>query len=83
MRTFTLNDRQTDRLNQWIKLLNPPDPYEEDCCGSSDFEYCFRPSGIGDTVKVRYGKQEIDLTLDDDGLFVRMWADCIKKGGGS
>lgn len=73
MKTFVLNDKQMARFNEWVEKLNPPDPYDEDCVGTSYFEWYFIPSGIGDTVLVRYTLtgERIDLTLGDDGEFVK------------
>lgn len=71
-RAFKLNAKQLERLNAWFKKLKPPDPYDEDCVGTSYFRYHFQPSGIGDTVHVSYALtgEILDLTLGDDGEFI-------------
>ena len=76
-KTFKVCRKQMDRFNAWVKELNPPCPYDEDCAGMSFFEWHFRQSGLGDTVyvtcdgeKTPFGRASIDLTLDDDGEFL-------------
>ena len=71
---FKVNEKQMARFQEWVTRLNPPDPYEEDCAGTSYFEWHFRSSGIGTEVYVTYdlrnAEATIHLTLGDDGEFL-------------
>lgn len=72
---FRLNEKQVKRLERWKERVITPEiaeaMLEETCCIQSPITFSFRDAGITTIVKARMGKHELDLTLDDDGEFMR------------
>ena len=70
---FRLNEKQVQRLEEWKKRVITPEIedaiFEETCCIESPITFEFRDAGITTITKARMGKEVLDLTLDDDGLF--------------
>jgi uncharacterized ubiquitin-like protein YukD len=75
--SFTLNSRQQQRLEEWIKTHNKAAhqaAFEECCAPMSPFTYHFTPGSITEHVEVTCDLRsctvkKIDLSLDDDGNF--------------
>lgn len=68
---FQLNERQEVVFYAWQKTLNQEhlaEAAEEDCCCASPFTFEYWPTGIGDHIKVRFGKNELNLSIDDDNV---------------
>jgi hypothetical protein len=62
----TLNEKQRGIMKKFLSSRSRPDIYlEEDCCGSRDYHFEIRPSGIGDDVHLVCKGERVWL---DDGL---------------
>jgi len=76
MRTeFRLDEKQQTRLESWAKKFETQiaAAFEEDCAPMSPFVYVINPGPIGDDIKVYLFNLNgpcVDLSLDDDGLFM-------------
>lgn len=76
--SFALNDKQAARFEKWkasvekgIIAEHGEDVFEEDCCLTSPYTFTFRDMGITTSIIVTCGEHRLDLTLDDDGNFLR------------
>ncbi len=62
----TLNENQKRIMKEFLATRSRPDIYiEECCCGSRDYHFEIRPSGIGDDVHLVCAGERVWL---DDGL---------------
>ena len=68
---FELDDDQMKRFNKWAKEQIKKTGRSSDSFGFR-FEFLFGPTGMGNNVKVidAFTKDEIILTIDDDGEFL-------------
>jgi hypothetical protein len=75
MKTFSINEKQEARFQQWIGHLGRErvsEAVEEDCAVSSPFTWTFNDLGISCLVTVEGFGETLDLTLDDDGEFLNL-----------
>lgn len=80
---FSLNDKQLKRLEIWRKgILKKEDiddmSLEDHSGGVCPIVFEFRQTGITTITKAHCRNQVIDLTLDDDGEFVKSDDECIE-----
>jgi hypothetical protein len=76
---FELKPKQAARFHGWrtARLLEfkkaHPDYEEEDCAPMSPFVWTFQQGSIGAYIKVAFEPtgQVLDLSLDDDGEFLK------------
>lgn len=68
---FKLDKEQTKRFEKWAEKQVKKTCRAADSFGFR-FQFLFGPTGCGDNVKVidAFTKDEIDLTIDDNGDFV-------------